>query len=116
MGSPTQQRGFDYESLALQFLTAKGLVLVARQWRCRFGEIDLIMREGATLVFIEVRQRGSAAFGGALASITPTKLAKLTRTAELFIAESKFSGNCRIDAVLIGRDGQPEWVQAIGSA
>ena len=59
-------RGEQAEAIALRYLQAKGLDLVERNYRCRFGEIDLIMRDGKTLVFTEVRLRKSNAFGGAL--------------------------------------------------
>ena len=61
------QRG---EDLAADYLSRQHLTLIARNHRCRGGEIDLICREGRTLVFVEVRQRSSGAFGGAAASIT----------------------------------------------
>ncbi|UJP01573.1 MAG: YraN family protein, partial [Nitrosomonas sp.] len=56
-------KGSDAEQIALTYLQRQNLVLVAQNYRCRFGEIDLIMRDGATLVFVEVRMRGSEAFG-----------------------------------------------------
>ncbi len=64
------ERGRHAESLAAAFLQQRGLKLVERNYRCRFGEIDLVAREGKTLVFVEVRMRTSARFGGAAASIT----------------------------------------------
>ena len=70
----TKKTGDDAERIAERFLASQGLTLVARNYRSRFGEIDLIMRESETLVFVEVRMRkplrGKADFGGALASIT----------------------------------------------
>ena len=65
--------GEQHERQAEALLIAAGLVLVARNWRCRLGEIDLIMKDGATLVFVEVRKRGSERFGGAIASIGAQK-------------------------------------------
>jgi putative endonuclease len=59
------------ESRAEAFLKTQGLTLVARNWRCRFGEIDLVMQDGSTLVFVEVRLRSRSDFGGAAASVTP---------------------------------------------
>ena len=80
---------------------------------CRFGEIDLIMRDGATLVFVEVRMRGSEAFGGAATSITPAKQAKLLRTARHYLSQLNSEPACRFDALLLsGTDGQElEWIK-----
>jgi putative endonuclease len=74
------------EDRALKELGAAGLHLVARNFRCRLGEIDLVMREGDTLVFVEVRQRQSARFGDASESVTAAKQRKLQAAAALFVA------------------------------
>lgn len=106
-------KGSDAEQIALSYLQRQDLVLVAQNYRCRFGEIDLIMREGATLVFIEVRMRGSEAFGGAATSITPAKQAKLLHTARHYLSQLKSEPPCRFDALLLsGTDGREiEWIQ-----
>jgi putative endonuclease len=101
----TRKSGDDAERLAEDFLVRRGLTLVARNYRCRYGEIDLIMREKQTLVFIEVRLRktrtGTADFGGALASITGAKQAKIIATAQHYLAGLKDLPACRFDAVLL---------------
>ena len=79
-------RGEDAENRAGAFLQRAGLKLVARNYRCRFGEIDLIVRDGNTLVFVEVRMRSSDRYGGAAASITAAKRAKLLRAARHYLA------------------------------
>ncbi|MFN3593417.1 MAG: YraN family protein [Thiobacillaceae bacterium] len=94
-------QGAHAEQRAAAYLKARGLKLVARNWRCRFGEIDLILQEGATLVFVEVRARRGADFGGAAQSITAAKRARLTRTAEAYLAQTGHRGPCRFDAILI---------------
>ena len=105
-------RGADAENLAAAFLQQAGLVLVARNYRCRFGEIDLIARESVTLVFVEVRMRSSARFGGAAASITAAKQKKLLRTARHYLAGIARAPACRFDALLInGRDNSIEWLK-----
>jgi putative endonuclease len=71
--SPPQEVGRHAEQQAAEYLAARGLKLVLANYRCRFGELDLVMRDGATLVVVEVRRRGSAAYGGAAASITRGK-------------------------------------------
>jgi putative endonuclease len=65
--------GVQAEQSAAQFLQRHGLTLIESNYRCRFGEIDLILREGDTLVFAEVRQRSRSDFGGAAASIDTHK-------------------------------------------
>src|SRR5260221_10494296 len=73
------------EALAAAFLGRHGLVIVERNWRRRHGEIDLIARDGDALVFVEVRLRRSRDFGGAAASITPAKQARLAKAAGLYL-------------------------------
>lgn len=105
-------RGKDAEARAAKFLEAQGLQIVARNYRGRYGEIDLIAREGATLVFVEVRARASNAFGGAAASITTAKREKLTRTALQYLATLGRTPLCRFDAVLLGGNAGPiEWIR-----
>jgi putative endonuclease len=105
-------RGEDAENLAAAFLQRAGLTLVERNYRCRFGEIDLIARDGATLVFVEVRMRSSERFGGAAASITAAKRAKLLRTARFYLAGVARAPACRFDALLVnGRNDSIEWLK-----
>ncbi|QOJ21877.1 MAG: YraN family protein [Gammaproteobacteria bacterium] len=106
-------KGSDAEQIALSYLQQQNLVLIAQNYHCRFGEIDLIMRDGATLVFVEVRMRGSEAFGGAATSITPAKQAKLLRTARHYLSQLNSEPACRFDALLLsGTDGRKiEWIQ-----
>jgi len=106
-------KGSDAEQIALSYLQQQNLVLIAQNYHCRFGEIDLIMRDGATLVFVEVRMRGSEAFGGAATSITPAKQAKLLRTARHYLSQLNSEPACRFDALLLsGADGRKiEWIQ-----
>ena len=88
------------EQLAATYLQQKGLKLLESNYRCRFGEIDLIMRDGKEIVFVEVRLRSNAFYGGAGASITNSKQQKLTRTAEHYLMQHG-STPCRFDAVLM---------------
>ena len=104
--------GRDAEDLAASFLTHHGLKLIERNYRCRFGEIDLIARDGKTLVFVEVRMRTRADFGGAAESITAAKRLKLTRTARHYLAQLHAMPACRFDALLLsGKRAAPEWVK-----
>ena len=74
------------EQHAARYLQQQGLKPVAQNYRSRFGEIDLIMQDGATLVFVEVRLRRSANFGGAAASIDARKQQRIIRTAQQYLA------------------------------
>lgn len=102
------------EAMAADFLSQRGLRVVARNYRVRGGEIDLICREGATLVFVEVRLRRSRAFGGAAASIGKAKQARLLLAAQSYL-QGKPSCPCRFDAILLERlDGASiTWLQGI---
>lgn len=109
---PTGAAGRSAEEAAAAYLETRGLKTVARNYRCRFGEIDLVMRDGKTLVFVEVRARRSAAYGGAMASITAAKREKLTAAARHYLSGRSAVPPCRFDAVLI--EGEPpriEWIR-----
>jgi putative endonuclease len=103
------------EDAAALFLESKGLTIVARNFRTRRGEIDLIARDGDTLVFVEVRLRSSAAFGGAAASITAAKCARLVAAAGAYLSRLGREPPCRFDAILFdGADGtRPTWERNI---
>lgn len=106
------QRGRQAEDLAAAYLQRQGVELVGRNYRCRFGEIDLIVRDGNTLVFVEVRMRTRTDFGGAIASITARKRAKLLRTARHYLAGNSRAPACRFDALLVsGPDHSVEWLK-----
>ena len=106
------RRGEQAEALAADFLRGKGLRIAARNYRSRYGEIDLIAREGATVVFVEVRSRASDAYGGAAASITAAKREKLLKTARHYLAGITPLPQCRFDAVLIsGEPPRIEWIR-----
>jgi len=108
--------GERYEREAEALLKASGLTLVERNWLCRFGEIDLIMREGATLVFVEVRQRNSVRFGGAAASIGREKQARIERAIGLYLSRLPSVPACRVDAVLFDAASPPQWLKNIFGA
>ena len=102
--------GQSAETRAEAFLQTHGLKPLARNWRCRFGEIDLIMRDGATLVFVEVRLRSRADFGGAAASVTANKQRKLLAAARQYLATLKTLPPGRFDVVALSSSGAPEWI------
>jgi putative endonuclease len=101
------------EQRAAQYLQQQGLKLLQSNYSCRFGEIDLILQDGETHVFVEVRLRSHAAFGGAAASIDARKQAKLLKTAQFYLSEFKRMPPCRFDAVLMqsADPGQIEWIK-----
>jgi putative endonuclease len=104
--------GLAAEMIAATFLQNKGLTFVARNYHCRFGEIDLIMKDASTIVFIEVRLRSNHQFGDAGASITLQKQKKLIATAHHYL-QSKNDIDCRFDAVLMTKAdlNHIEWVR-----
>ncbi|KRC73353.1 hypothetical protein ASE30_11185 [Achromobacter sp. Root83] len=114
--SPMQRRGDHHEAAALRLLVAQGLTLLARNLWCRAGEIDLVMREGDTLVFVEVRARAQTRFGGAAASIGREKQARLARAAAHWLPElarRHWRGAppaARFDAVVFDA-GHPQWLR-----
>lgn len=96
----------------MDFLQRRGLRLLQRNYRCRFGEIDLVMQDGEVIVFVEVRQRSNASFGGAAASISSHKRHRLVLAARHFLAEHGEPA-CRFDAMLLdGTDKAGfEWIK-----
>ncbi len=114
--SATQTTGDVFETLACQYLKAKGLKLLARQLSCPCGEIDLVLRHHSILVFVEVRARNGTSHAGAAASITPSKQIKLIRTAKWHLSalsERFFAGitpACRIDVITFDQ-GRLQWLQ-----
>lgn len=100
------ERGQQAERWAAQYLQQQGLQLVAQNYRGRFGEIDLIMRDGETLVFVEVRLRRNADFGGAAASIGVQKQQRIIRTAQQYLSTLSRTPPCRFDAVLLSETSE----------
>ena len=111
----TRDTGIAAEELAAHYLAERGLAIVGRNYRCRLGEIDLIARDGDMLVFVEVRLRSSARFGGALASITAIKQRKLIAAAGLYLSRLPRTPRCRFDAILLDAlDGRRiEWLRNV---
>jgi len=105
------RRGEAAELLAADFLQRRGLTILERNYRCRFGEIDLVARSGELLIFVEVRARRSEAFGGAAGSITATKRRRLVAAARHYLATHRADRACRFDVVLVrGAEQQVEWL------
>ena len=109
------------EQLAVEHLTAQGLRVLARNWRCRYGELDVIAEDAAArvVVFVEVKTRTSDQFGGVAQAVTPVKVRRLRRLAGLWLGHQPDSwAGVRIDVVgvRIGRRATPEitHVQGVG--
>ena len=105
---PTRSTGASWERAALQHLLDNGLQLLARNFTCRLGEIDLVLRDREQLVFAEVRYRDNARHGSGTLTVGPAKQAKLVRAAALYLqAHPQLAGlPCRFDVV--GCSGTPE--------
>lgn len=88
------------EDLCAELLRKAGLRVLARNWRCRHGEIDLVAEDGGTLVFAEVRYRSDARFGGAAESVTAAKQARLIASARLYLMRRP-EADCRFDVLLL---------------
>jgi len=107
-------RGEQAETLAAAFIAERGLRIIARNYRCRYGELDLVARDGDVLVFIEVRRRADNSFGGAAASINAAKREKLLKAARHYLAELTVPPACRFDAVLLtGEPPRIEWLHNV---
>jgi len=89
------------EEQAAVFLIKKGYELVEKNWRSRPGEIDLVMRDNDTLVFVEVKTRSGKAFGYPEESITENKIAVLLEACQKYIDEKEFNLDWRIDIISI---------------
>ena len=107
-----QQIGHAAEDAAVAFLISRGVEIVARNFRCRMGELDVIGREADTLIVVEVRMRASNRFGGAAASVNYRKQAKLQRAAALFLQQRKDLARLRVrfDVVALSPTGI-EWIK-----
>lgn len=118
-GSPTKQRrGRDAEEHVCAFLQQQGLQLTMRNYRSPFGEIDLIMQEHSTLVFVEVRYRTNTRFGTPAETVDMNKQARLRATAEHYLQNTPRASRkaCRFDIVAVtgdGKSGNVSWLKNV---
>ena len=107
-------KGAAEEDLALRYMQAKGMQLVARNVRFRGGELDLVMKDGDTLVIAEVRKRSSDAFGGAAASVDPRKRGRIVQATRLWLAQSPQYSDwpIRFDVCALDSANQVSWLRA----
>lgn len=99
------------EQRAVRFLTAQGLKTIGRNYRCRAGEIDLIMQHGNILVFVEVRYRKSNKYGSALESVTAAKQSRIITTASHYLTANKINQPVRFDVIAITGNDTLDWIQ-----
>lgn len=107
------QRGQSAEKHAREWLESQGLTFVSKNFRCAAGEIDLIMRDAAYLVFIEVRARHSPDHGDSLHSITPAKRSRLIRSARFYLLEEGLTDqiDCRFDVIGYDANHVLRWIK-----
>ncbi|MES9971482.1 MAG: YraN family protein [Candidatus Thiodiazotropha sp.] len=105
--------GQEAEQQALDFLESKGLRLQERNFRCKTGEIDLVMRDAEALVFVEVRFRQSNDYGRALETVTAAKQRKLLNTANRYLQMKRIDSACRFDVIALNGSGSTpiEWIK-----
>lgn len=116
MPSPTQQLGAAAESRAAEFLATHGFTLLARNWRRRAGELDLVATRGTLLVIAEVRMRAQARFGGAAASVDRRKQRRIVRAAQQLLQRHPELRTflVRFDVLVVapeGSDAPIEWIR-----
>lgn len=113
--TPRQRDGDQAEALTAVYLERNGLRILERNYRVRGGELDLIALDGETLVFVEVRYRKSARFGGAAASIDARKQQRLIHAAQVYLLKHPRQANrpCRFDCVLLDtlQSAQIDWIK-----
>lgn len=104
------EQGKIAEAAAESYLTRQGLLAIDRNYRCRSGEIDLIMRDGKQLVFVEVRYRRNTQYGSPLESVDHRKQSRLVKAAEHYLQRHGMT-NCRFDVIGITGNQQIQWIQ-----
>lgn len=112
IGVSTGTTGKAAEQIACRYLEARGLALRERNYRCRGGEIDLIMQTGNQLVFVEVRYRRHSRYGSPAESVTATKQARVISAARHYLQRLPVELDCRFDVVAISgsRGEQIDWI------
>ncbi|ANW64268.1 YraN family protein [Mycobacterium sp. djl-10] len=113
------QLGAFGEQCAVDHLVAAGLVILSRNWRCRYGELDIVAADPVsnTVVFVEVKTRSGDGFGGVAEAVTATKVRRLRRLAALWLAaQDRHWAGVRIDVigVRVGRSREPELSYVMG--
>ena len=105
------QKGEVAEEAAKQYLKSQGLILLERNYHSRFGEIDLIMQDANTLVFVEVRYRKNTNYGGAASSIGHQKQQRIRKTAMTYLQKHGCNHPARFDVIAIEGDMKVSWIK-----
>ena len=108
MNDVRMMRGVAAEELAAKYLKMRGLKVLARNLRCKAGELDLVCLDGGVLAIVEVRQRAGIAFGGASASVTWVKQRKIIRAAQFHLRRQKHWGNFPMRFDVLAIEGLPQ--------
>lgn len=114
-----RRKGMRFENRARRYLERRGLRTLQQNFSCRFGEIDLVMRDRDCVCFVEVKYRRNSGFGGAAAAISPAKRRRIVRTALVYLAANRklTRESMRFDVLLIeGNDGDDDAVEWIRNA
>lgn len=106
MVGPSRASGDHWENVALRFLESRGLVTLHRNFTCRLGEIDMVMRDGPEIVFVEVRYRRGVRFGSGADTVTWRKQQRLGAAARRYLMFNPglWNARCRFDVLSIGRE------------
>lgn len=108
MSTATSQTGQVAEDIACDFLKSQGLQLIARNYRCRLGELDLVFRDGSLLIVVEVRARRSQRYGGAVASVGAAKQRRLILATRQFIATHPGAEQMPVRFDVLALNGRPD--------
>jgi putative endonuclease len=104
-------RGENAEQQACQYLEKKGLKLVTRNFRCKQGELDLVMTDQKTLVIVEVRFRKTDRYGSALESVTRAKQSRIIAATQVYLATQKINSPIRFDVLALSGNGNIDWIK-----
>lgn len=115
----TRETGESWERYAEDYLARIGLEPLVRNFNCRLGELDLVMKEESTVVFVEVKYRKNSQFGGAISAITAAKRKKLIKTAHFYLQQqglNEYNTPCRFDVVALEGSTNPPKINWIKNA
>lgn len=108
------EQGSTAEETARRHLEKQGLKLIERNYVCRVGELDLVMRDGVYLVFVEVRSRQDNRYGTPAETVTRAKQKRLIRAAAYYLQRHRINAPCRFDVIAISQNGDTldlEWIK-----
>src|SRR5688572_6765317 len=108
MSTDRQELGKSGENMAVNELTAAGYAISARRYRTRYGEIDIVARDGETMVFVEVRRRSGEECGGAAESVTRDKQRRVVRMATDYLARLDLYDRCAVRFDVVAIDDLPD--------